>query len=157
MKKSKSIWNYIDLISQIILIGIIIIGVYYITESMERYFYRYTVFPFIAVILIFLLGILVGRGAEKTKHNKPIGLISKKMYQIRKKQNIFVFSDEGETYVSDKEIVEEIRSGEIVHIKQFQNSSVSKDDFDEIYKIRIDDVVDKKMEEISENENDKEN
>ena len=33
-------------------------------------------------------------------------------------------------------------------VKQFQNSSVSKEDFDEIYKIRIDDVLDKKMEEI---------
>lgn len=156
MKKSKSIWNYLDMLSQILLISIIIIGFYYIAESLERYIYRYTIFPFIALILIFVLGALVGRGVERTKHNKPIGIISKKMQRARKRKNMFIFSDDGETYVPHKEIIEEIKSGEIVHVKQFQDSNIDIEEFNEIYKIQMDNIVDDKMDEVKENEENKE-
>lgn len=148
MKKSKSIWNYIDMIIQISAILLTIVIVYTISESLERYIYRYTIFPFIAFVLIFILGILVGRGVERTKKNKPIGILSKKMAKSRKRQNMFIFSEDGETYVPHKEIIEDIKSGEIVHVKQFQT-----DDFEEfcdIYKIHIEHIVDDKMDDKDE-------
>ena len=145
MKKSRSIWNYLDMIIQTTLIIMLIIVAYIIAENLERYIYRYTIFPFVSFILIFILGVLFGRGIERTKRNKPIGLISKKMAKLRKKKNIFIFSDEGETYTPHKEIIEDIKSGEIVHVKQFQNNDFELDEFEDIYKIQIDDIVDVEM------------
>ena len=151
MKKDRVFWNYVDLLFQTLGILIVIIIAYFITEEMEKYFYRYTIFPFIALILIFVWGISLGRGIEKTRHKKPVGFISKKMYEARKKKSIFIFSNDGETYTPHKEIIDEIRSGEIVHVKQFVENDFNVDDFDDIYKISMDDIVDMNMNDDREN------
>lgn len=152
MKRSKAIWNYIDmLLATTIILGIILV-VYLITESLEKYVYRYALFPFVAIILIFSLGLFLGRALERTKKNKPIGLISNKMAQIRKKKNVFIFSDNGVPYTPRKEIIEDIKSGEIVHVKQFHHSEFETEEFSDVYNIHIDDIIDDKMNENSEDE-----
>lgn len=156
MKKSKAIWNYLDMISQTIFIFIIIFIAYEIAENLERYIYRYTIFPFVAFVLIFSLGIILGRGIERTKKNKPVGLISKKMSELKKKKNVFIFLDDGETYTPHKEIIEDIKSGEIVHIKQFQSNEFEYDEFKDIYKIELDDLIDVKMDNKDDSEETKE-
>ena len=146
MKKNKLFWNYIDMLITIFIFLTLIIVLYFIAESLERYIYRYTLFPFISFILIFVLGLILGRGVERTRKNKPIGFFSKKMNKLKKKQNMFIFSDDGETYVPHKEIIDDLRSGEIVHVKQFEDINIDIDDFTEIYKVHIDNLVDNKME-----------
>ena len=59
MKKSKIIWNYLDMVVQILSVFAIIVILYEIAENLERYIYRYTLFPFVAFILIFTLGIIL--------------------------------------------------------------------------------------------------
>jgi co-chaperonin GroES (HSP10) len=145
MKKSKSIWNYIDMLTQTLFIFILIYIAYETAENLERYIYRYTTFPFIACVLIFTLGMILGRAIERTKKNKPVGLISKKMAALKKKKNVFIFSDDGETYTSHKEIIEDIKSGEIVHVKQFQNNEFEYDEYTDIYRVELDDLIDVKM------------
>ena len=152
MKKSRSFWNYIDLLLQAGIILAVIAGVYYLAEYLERYIYRYTVFPLVAFVFIFILGILLGRGVERTKKNKPIGLISKAMAESRKKKNRFIFSDAPNSYSPHKEIIEEIKSGDIVHVKHFEDSEFNIDEFYDLYKVQIENIVDDKM-----GENDKEN
>lgn len=146
MKKNKAIWNYLDMSTQVTTIFFVIIILNLIAEKLERFIFRYTIFPLIASILIFIAGILIGRGVERTKKNKPIGYFSKKMAKKNKKNNSFIFSDEAGTYTPNKEIIEEIKSGEIVHVKQFQNNEFECESFDDIYKINIDDIVDDSME-----------
>ena len=119
--------------------------VYVITENLERYVYRYAFFPFIAVVLIFSLGLFLGRGMERTKKNKPIGIVSNKMAKLRKKKNVFIFSDNGIPYTPRKEIIEEIKSGEIVHVKQIHHSEFETEEFNDIYNIHVDDLVDNTM------------
>ena len=145
MKKERVFWNYIDLIMQAAIVLLSIVGFYMLAENLEKYIYRYTIFPFIAVVLIFLWGISLGKGIERTRHKKPVGLISKKMYKARKQKNLFIFSTDGETYAPHKEVIEEIKSGEIVHVKQFVENDFEIDEFDDIYTISIDDIVDMKM------------
>ena len=145
MKKSKIIWNYIDMFITVIAVFFVIFVVYIITEGLERYVYRYAVFPFVAVILIFSLGIFLGNAIEKTKKNKPIGVFSAKMAQIRKKKNVFIFSDNGVPYTPRKEIIEEIKSGEIVHVKQIHHSDFATEEFNDVYSIHMDDLVDDGM------------
>ena len=58
---------------------------------------------------------------------------------------MFIFANEGVVYTPNKEIVEEIKSGEIVHVKQLNDNPFDNDEFDEIYKIQIDDLVDNEM------------
>jgi hypothetical protein len=94
---------------------------------------------------------LFGRGIERTKHHKPIGYFSKKMASERKKQNIFIFSNDGTSYTPHKEIIEDIKSGEIVHVKQFVENEFNMEEFDDIYTIHIDDIVDVEMEDKKEN------
>ena len=137
------------LLTTILIFGIIFI-VYLIAEHLEKYIYRYTLFPFIAVILIFSLGLFLGRAIERTKKNKPIGLFSNKMAEIRKKKNVFIFSDSGIPYTPRKEIIEEIKSGEIVHVKQIHHSEFETEEFNDVYNIHIDDIVDSEMD-IKEN------
>ena len=150
MKKERAFWNYIDLIIQAVFVLLIIVGVYIVAENLEKYVYRYTIFPFVAVILIFLWGISLGKGIERTRHMKPVGLISKKMYKSRKRKNLFIFSNDGETYTPHKEVIEEIKSGEIVHVKQFVENDFPIDEFDDIYTISMDDIVDMNMEDDKE-------
>lgn len=152
MKKSKIIWNYLDMIVQTIFVFTLIVIAYEVAENLERYIYRYTIFPFVAFILIFTLGIVLGRGIERTKKNKPIGFISKKMASLKKRKNVFIFSDEGETYTPHKEIIEDIKSGEIVHIKQFEENEFETEEFKDIYKIDIEDLIDLNMEENDDSE-----
>ena len=153
MKKNRIIWNYIDIVVHTIIIFAIIIVAYHITENLERYIYRYTVFPFIAFTMIFLLGIILGSSFEKTKKRKPVGIISKKMSKLRKKKNLFIFSDNGQTYTPNKEIVEEIKSGEIVHIKKFEENDFEIDQFEDIYKINMDNIVDMNFNKNKDEEN----
>lgn len=145
MKRSRAIWNYLDMLFTTGFVFLIITVVYFVAENLERYFYRYTIFPFVALILIFFLGLYLGRGIERTRKNKPIGIISRKMARERKKKNMFIFANEGVVYTPNKEIVEEIKSGEIVHVKQLNDNPFDNDEFDEIYKIQIDDLVDNEM------------
>lgn len=152
MKKDRMFWNYVDMIIHIIIIFTIIFIFYIITENLEKYIYRYTIFPFFASLLIFLLGIILGRGIERTRNNKPIGMFSKKAALARKKKNIFIFANDGATYTPHKEIIDDLKSGEIVHIKQFQENDFAMDEFDDIYKIEIDDIIDTKMKNDEENE-----
>ena len=142
MKKSKIIWNYLDMIIQVLSVFLIIMVLYYIAESLEKYIYRYTIFPFVAFILIFTLGVILGRDIERTKKNKPIGIISKKMSSLKKRKNVFIFSDDGETYTPNKEIIEDIKSGEIIHVKQFQDNEFETEEFEDVYKIKIEDLID---------------
>ena len=155
MKKSNTIWNYLDMFLQTLFVFLLIFMAYEIAENLERYIYRYTIFPFVAFVLIFSLGIVLGRGVERTKRHKPVGLISKKMSELRKKKNVFIFSDDGETYTPHKEIIEDIKSGEIVHIKQFQNNEFEYDEFTDIYKIELDDLIDIKMDNKDDSEENK--
>ena len=145
MKKSRAIWNYMDMLIQILVIIGIIFVAYIVAENLERYIYRYAMFPFIAFVLIFTLGILLGRGLELTKKNKPIGIISRKMAKVRKKKNYFIFSENGQTYTPHKEIIEDIKSGEIIHVKQFQENDFVIEEFKDVYAIEINDIVDIKM------------
>ena len=154
MKKSKIIWNYLDMIIQVLSVFLIIIVLYYIAESLEKYIYRYTIFPFVAFILIFTLGVILGRDIERTKKNKPIGIISKKMSSLKKRKNVFIFSDDGETYTPNKEIIEDIKSGEIIHVKQFQDNEFETEEFEDVYKIKIEDLIDTKMDKKNDGEND---
>jgi hypothetical protein len=145
MKKNKVIWNYIDMFfTSIILLSCICVS-YFIANSLEKYLYRYVIFPFIAFLIIFLLGIYLGKSGERTKNKKPVGLISNKMAKLRKEKNAFVFSDDGETYTPKKEIIEDIKSGEIVHIKQIHHSDFETEEFNDIYNIHIEDVIDDEM------------
>lgn len=145
MKKDKAFWNYIDLFIQAFIILTFIVIAYIVTLNLETYFYRYTVFPFVACILVFLWGFKLGKGIERTRHKKPIGFVSKKMSKARKQKNLFIFSDDGETYAPHKEVIEEIKSGEIVHVKQFVENDFEIDNFDDIYTISMDDLVDDNM------------
>ena len=154
MKKSKIIWNYLDMIIQVLSVFLIIIVLYYIAESLEKYIYRYTIFPFVAFILIFTLGVILGRDIERTKKNKPIGIISKKMSSLKKRKNVFIFSDDGEPYTPNKEIIEDIKSGEIIHVKQFQDNEFETEEFEDVYKIKIEDLIDTKMDKKNDGEND---
>ena len=145
MKKNKLIWNYIDMfITTFVMLAIILIF-YFVAENLERYIYRYTIFPFIAVVLIFTLGVFLGRSIERTRKNKPIGLLSKKMHELRKKKNVFIFSDNGQTYVPRKEIIEDIKSGEIVHIKQFNQDDFEIEEFEDMYSVDMEELVDSQM------------
>ena len=72
------------------------------------------------------------------------------MYQLRKKKNVFIFSDNGETYTPNKEIIEDIKSGERVHVKQFVNKEFDTDEFKDVYKIEFDDLIDKEMKDKNE-------
>lgn len=87
----------------------------------------------------------MGRAIERTRKNKPIGIISKKMNKLRKKHNAFIFLDDGETYVPQKEIIDDLRTGEIVHIKKFEDIDINIDDFSDVYRVQIDDIVDDEM------------
>ena len=152
MKKAKRFWNYLDMTTEVIIFLCIIVVAYYICENLERYIYRYTIFPLIAFICIFTLGIIVGKSLERTSKAKPVGFFSKKMAKARKKKNAFIFRDDEETYTPNKEIIEEIKSGNISHIKQYQNEQrYDEDDFKDIYKVDIDNILDNKMNENEEN------
>ena len=145
MKRNKAIWNYLDLIIQVIIVAFVIAGAYVLSEYLEKYIYRYVAFPFIAFASVFSLGLLIGRGIERTREHKPIGAISRKMAKERKQKNLFILSNDGAIYTTRKEVVDEIRSGEIVHIKQFVENEFVIDEFDDIYQIRVEDIVDQKM------------
>lgn len=145
MKRNKVIWNYIDMLLTTLVVFAIIFVLYMIAESLERYIYRYTIFPFIAFILIFVLGLFLGRAFERTKKKKPIGLISNKMAKLRKQKNVFIFNDDGIPYSPRKEVIEDIKSGEIVHVKQIHHSEFETEEFNEIYNISVDDIIDDKM------------
>ncbi len=146
MRRSKTFWNYIDMLIVTLIIGGLIVSTYYIAEHLEKYIFRYTIFPFVAAILLFCLGLLLGRGVERTRHSKPVGYFSKKMAEKRKRKNMFIFKESGSTYVPQKEVIEDIKSGEIVHIKHMNTN-----DFDDVYKISIDDLVDKTIDDKENN------
>ena len=150
MKKARRFWNYLDMTTNTIIFLSIIVVTYYVCESLERYVYRYTVFPLVAIICVFALGVITGKSLEKTSKVKPIGFFSKKMAAARMKKNAFIFKDDEETYVPRKEVIEEIKSGRINHVKQYENSEFNEEDFKDIYNINIDDILDDQM-------NDKEN
>jgi len=150
MKKNRMIWNYLDMFINLIIIFVFISIIYIVAENLEKYIYRYTIFPFVAFVAIFALGMILGRGIERTMNNKPIGYFSKKMANERKKKNIFIFSNDGTTYTPHKEIIEDIKSGEIVHVKQFAENEFNIEEFDDIYTIHIDDIVDDEMKEKEE-------
>ena len=145
MKKNKLIWNYLDMFITIFIMLAIILICYFVAENLEKYIYRYTIFPFIAMVLIFTLGVFLGRSIERTRKNKPIGLISKKMSELRKRKNVFIFSDNGQTYIPRKEIIEDIKSGEIVHIKQFNQNDFEIEEFEDMYNINMEELVDSEM------------
>ena len=151
MKKAKRFWNYLDMSTQaIIFLGIIVVT-YYICEELERYFYRYTVFPLVAFVCIFTLGIIFGKSLERTSKVKPIGFFSKQMDKVRKRKNSYIFRDDEETYTPNKEIIEEIKSGNISHVKQYKEEQFDQDDFKDVYKVDIDNILDDKMNEDEEN------
>jgi hypothetical protein len=152
VKTAKKFWNYVDIVSQVALFLGIIVFTYYICENLERYIYRYTIFPFVAFVCVFTLGVLLGKAMDRNSRGKPIGFFSKRMAKARKKKRAFIFSDDEETYTPRKQIVEEIKSGKIVHVKQYSDSDFSEDDFKDIYNIDISNLLDSKM-----NEEDKEN
>lgn len=152
MKVSKKFWNYVDMITQTMLFLGIIVVTYYICENLERYVYRYTIFPFVAFVCVFTLGVMLGKALDRNSKGKPIGFFSKKMAKLRKKKRAFIFADDEETYTPRKQIVEEIKSGKIMHVKQYSDSEFNEDDFKDIYNIDISDILDSKM-----NENDEDN
>ena len=150
MKGSKKFWNYVDMCTQTMIFLVIIVTTYYICEYLERYIYRYTVFPFVAFVCVFTLGVMLGKALDRNSKGKPIGFFSKKMAKARKKKHAYIFSDDEETYIPHKQIVEEIKSGKIVHVKQYSDSTFTEDDFKDIYSIDIGDILDSKMSEDDE-------
>ena len=128
----------------IFFLGIIVIA-YYICEGLERYIYRYTIFPFVAFICVFTLGVMFGKSLDRNSKGKPIGFFSKRMAKLRKKKRKFIFSDDQETYTPHKQIVEEIKSGKIMHVKQYNDSDFTEDDFKDIYNINIGELLDSRM------------
>ena len=146
MKRSRAIWNYFDMLFTTGFVFVVITAVYFVAEYLEKYFYRYTIFPLVAFVLIFFLGLYLGRGIERTRKNKPIGIISRKMAKERKKKNMFIFANEGVIYTPHKEIIEEIKSGDIVHVKKINEDPFDNDDYDELFKIEIDELVDNEIE-----------
>lgn len=149
MKTTKKFWNYLDMFIHIVIVLVIIVATYYVCEYLERYIYRYTVFPFVAFICVFTLGVILGNSLEKTSKLKPVGFFSKKMSKARKKKKAYIFKDDEETYIPRKQIVEEIKSGNIVHVKKYKNSDFDESDFEDIYNIDISDILDSKMDEQS--------
>ena len=148
MKKAKRIWNYLDMTSQIIIFACIIIVTYYICEELERYIFRCTIFPLVAFFCTFLMGIIFGRSLEKTAKVKPVGFLSKKMDKARKRKNSYIFRDNEDTYSPNKEIIEEIKSGNISHVKQYQGQEeFDEEDFKDVYKVDIENILDDKMNE----------
>ena len=148
MKKAKRIWNYLDMTSQIIIFACIIIVTYYICEELERYIFRYTIFPLVAFFCTFLMGIIFGRSLEQTAKVKPVGFLSKKMDKARKRKNSYIFRDNEDTYSPNKEIIEEIKSGNISHVKQYQGQEeFDEEDFKDVYKVDIENILDDKMNE----------
>lgn len=145
MKKARRFWNYLDMTTNIIIFLAIIVVTYYVCESLERYVYRYTVFPLVAFVCVFALGVITGKSLERTSKVKPIGFFSKKMAAARTKKNAFIFKDDEETYVPRKEIIEEIKSGRINHVKQYKDSEFDEEDFKDVYNIDIDDMLDDQM------------
>ena len=150
MKTSKKFWNYLDMFIHSFVVLAIIVATYYVCEHLERYIYRYTVFPFVAFICVFTLGVILGNSLEKTSKAKPVGFFSKKMAKSRKKKKVYIFKDDEETYIPRKQIVEEIKSGNIVHVKKYKNSDLDESDFEDIYNIDISDILDSKMDEQNE-------
>jgi len=152
MKKAKRFWNYLDMTTQVIIFASIIVVTYYVCEELERYFYRYTVFPLVAFFCVFTLGIIFGRSLERTSKVKPVGFFSKKMDKARKRKNSYIFRDDEDTYTPNKEIIEEIKSGNINHVKQYQGAETfDEEDFKDVYKVDIDNILDDKMNENEEN------
>lgn len=148
MKKYRSSWNIVDVFFKIFTIILLIFIIYIFCEYQERYIFRYTLFPALAVFLTFILGIVIGKDLEKTKNELPIGYFSKKAFKKNKARNVLVFSDNKTIYSPKKKVIDEIKSGEKVHIKQrqinvFEQQDAKKEDFKDLYSISLDDLIDK--------------
>jgi hypothetical protein len=77
------------------------------------------------------------------------------MSKLKKKKNYFIFQENGQTYIPHKEIIEDIKSGEIVHVKHFSDSQFTTEEFYDMYKIEMDNLVDNKMDEKENNSEEK--
>lgn len=111
----------LDIMLKILLAFIIVFVLYFTTKLINNFAYDYFIFPLIAITIIFMCGVNVGRSLEKLKTNESIGYFTKKSSE-NKDYNDFgekteFIINENIRIPTNKKVLKEVQEGNQVHIK----------------------------------------
>ena len=120
MKKSKTFGQTIDILVKIFSSFIIVFFFYFLGKFVNNFAYNYFVFPLVAIVIVFVCGVNVGRSLEKMKTNEKIGFFTRENKKIKddRKETEFIVSDTNRI-VKNKKILKEVSEGDKIHIKVF--------------------------------------
>ena len=119
MKKNYTFNQTINIISKILIAFILVYLLYYIGEKTNSFTYDYFIFPILAVLIIFICGVKVGRTLEsmKTKQSKSIN--------VKNNKNTEFIVPERVAIVTNKKVVSEKDFEEKVHKKIYDYDDVN--------------------------------
>ena len=126
MKKGRTIGQFMDIFIKIICSFGLVFALYFITKFLDSFTFKYFIFPFISIIIIFICGINVGRSLEKIKHNESTGVFTKIPINNEESETEFYVNDTRQI-ITNKKILKELEDGDIVHVKTNKNYNIEEE------------------------------
>lgn len=121
MKKTRIFGQFLDVIYKILFAFIIVFLLYFLGKLLNSSSYDYFVFPFIAVVIIFICGVDVGKSLEKMKHHESSGVFTKNNDNKKKETSITEFYvDDTKQIITNKKVLKDLEEGNKVHIKTYE-------------------------------------
>lgn len=122
MKKGKMLGQFYDILKKIIVSFLIVFLLYFTTKFIDHFTYKYFVFPFISIIIIFICGVNVGKSLEKMKYHENSSSFMKNKIE---EQTEFYVNDTRDI-ITNKKILKELEDGDIVHVKSNRNYNIEE-------------------------------
>lgn len=128
MKNIGFVKQTADIFFKILISFIIVFLLYFSSEFVNNFAYDYFVFPLLAITVIFLCGVNVGRSLEKIKTNQNLVVknnsASKKTETVGKTE--FIINDTNNVS-KNKKILKEVEDGDKIHIKVINYDDINNE------------------------------
>jgi len=121
MKKNSTINQTVNIMIKILIAFIVVYLLYFIGEKTNNFTYDYFIFPLLAILVIFMCGIKVGRTLERMKYNQTKGTSFKNNKDI----NTEFVVQERKAIITNKKVFNEKEFEEKVHKKVYDYDAIN--------------------------------
>lgn len=128
MKKNSTINQTVNIMIKIFVAFIIVYFLYFLGEKTNNFTYDYFIFPILAILVIFICGVKVGRALERMKNSQT----KTNTVKNNKDVNTEFVIQERKAIITNKKVISEKYFEDKIHKKVYNYDNLSdKDDVEE--------------------------